>query len=345
MFDLGKKALGLRGVLAVGLLVGALLSVPPTAAAKKTRKPHCKHGYTLKWVKVAKRTKRGMLVRKHGRVVYVRVRRCEKRKSASNPTPTAPGSPTPTIHYQATVNASFTQAPANPLAVTYAYSADATETVGAQQVDLASQGQLPAGILNFYSQQTPGGPQVLFCSMNVGGATTGGHCPVTYSTFGVWHVTTQYVPTGTTAVTGTDAVAIWPFSTTTTLAVTPISCGANSTPSPDDVALACWTIAANIVENGTPVQADVMYSEPTYGWSGGALAGANCPLTLYSTPPPVTYHTWFQCEPGVQGWTMSSPPASFTFTAAFAGFVPTGILSPSNGWAPSTSAPVTVAVP
>jgi hypothetical protein len=128
-------------------------------------------------------------------------------------TTTTTSTPAPAVSYSAKVDPSFTQSATNPLAVTYSYSADATETQDGQATDLAQTDQLPAGVLNFFN----GGQ--LACSMNVGGATSSGACPVTYPSTGTYSVTTQYIPSGTAAVTETDQETISPEPTSTILAV------------------------------------------------------------------------------------------------------------------------------
>jgi hypothetical protein len=185
--------------------------------------PRCRKHYVRREVRVK--------ARRHHKLVWVKESRCVRLKakaknSGKPPLPAAPAPPTPAppaapaapiLRYTATVDASFTQATDDPLAVTYAYSADATSTTtGAQPVDLASIGDLPAGILNFYSPVASGQAVGLVCSMNVGGAVAGGDCTVNYQATGTYDVTIQYIPDGVGAVTDTDTETISPFATSTT---------------------------------------------------------------------------------------------------------------------------------
>lgn len=129
------------------------------------------------------------------------------------PTPTPAGNtgtstpPVPSYSYKAHLDPSFVQSPSNPMAVVYTFTADATETLGATQIDTAQQGILPSGILDLYSQGT------LVCSINVGGSTDGGTCAVSYTSYGTYNVVTEYFPNGVTPVTETDPETISPFST------------------------------------------------------------------------------------------------------------------------------------
>lgn len=198
-----------------------------TASARYYVKHHarCRTHFVRRVVHVRKRH-HGRLVRRHHRVVWVRQVRCvyvapkhraEPKPTVTQPAPTlsAPVTPaTPAVSYQAHVDPTLTQAPADPLAVTYGYSASATSTSGGLTTNLATTGALPAGILNFYSQQTPGGPESLYCSMNVGGAATSGDCPIKYATTGDYQVTTQYIPSAASAVTETDTETVSPYATT-----------------------------------------------------------------------------------------------------------------------------------
>ncbi|MCU1490941.1 MAG: hypothetical protein JWM85_2346, partial [Acidimicrobiaceae bacterium] len=87
--------------------------------------------------------------------------------AATTTTTTSPPA-APKVSYAARVDPTYTQNPNNPFAITWAYSADATATLGNVTTDLASTAQLPSGVLNFYSDG------LLSCSMNVGAGTSGG---------------------------------------------------------------------------------------------------------------------------------------------------------------------------
>jgi hypothetical protein len=110
---------------------------------------------------------------------------------------------------RAAIDPSYTQDPANPLKVTFSYSASETD------------GNLPNGVLSLYwgpSTQS----QTLACSINVGGATTGGQCTITFPAYGTEYVTTTYV-SGTNSATQTDIEDIKnpnPVVTTTTTTTT-----------------------------------------------------------------------------------------------------------------------------
>ena len=223
-----------RSVLVAVVFLSLALAGSAAAASAHSKRQECRTGYTARAV-----TKREV---RHGRSVKVRSVRCvakrHKPKSSStskppttttpvpSPTPTttttpvaapaptpvaAPAPAAPTIHYAASVDPSFVQDPDNPLAVTYSYSADATQTVDDVSTDLAATASLPAGVLNFYS----GG--LLACSMNVGGATSGGACEIDYPSVGTYEVTTQYLPDGTAGVTETESETIDPYPSTTTI--------------------------------------------------------------------------------------------------------------------------------
>lgn len=244
----------------------------------------CRASYRREVVRVRER-RHGRLVRRHGRVVRVRQVRCVYvPPKAATPAPVP--SP-PKVSYRAKVDPTFVQPPTDPLAVTYSYSADATQVSGAQTIDLASTGQLPAGVLNLYSAQTPGGPEALYCSMNVGDATDGGSCPITYSQTGTYAVTTEYIPTAASAVTETDQETISPFGTVTTLSVAPVDCAGQRPPNLEPNAgmqETCYSmVAAADDQNGTPLagSATVSFS----GQAAGMVAlGQPCTLEVAYDP-------------------------------------------------------------
>jgi large repetitive protein len=89
-----------------------------------------------------------------------------------------------------------------PYAVTYTASASATSG-GMPLV------QLPAGVLNFYSDG------LLICSTAVGAAVNTTNCLVNYSTLGKHTVVTEYV-SGTNSATQTNTEDILPFTPTVT---------------------------------------------------------------------------------------------------------------------------------
>lgn len=107
--------------------------------------------------------------------------------------------PTPTPNLAVSLDPTFVQGntPSSYLSATYSFSASASE----QGAPLQS---LPSGVLNFYSDG------LLTCSINVGGATSSGQCPVTYSTYGTHTAVTEYVSGTNSATTGTQNESIQP---------------------------------------------------------------------------------------------------------------------------------------
>lgn len=233
------------------------------------------------------------------------------------------------IRYRASVDPTFTQSVTNPLAVTYQYSAGAF----AGNTNLASTGTLPAGVLNFYSAQTPGGPESLFCSMDVGGFTAAGSCPVTYGQTGAYSVTTQYLPDSVSAVTETDVETISPFATTTTLTATEGTCSSGSPPGYLMVPgpYCSYTLANSVIDqNGNPVGSVVVLSAPLApGGAQGSYISANGSCGLYVTSSWVLSPACnFEVGSGLDD------VGAWPLTAAFPGI---------PGWAPSQAAsPVTV---
>lgn len=272
-----------RAVLLAALLGGALLAgaVVSGHAVAKPRPMRCHHGYIRKRV--------GVRVRRDHRWVWKREPRCVRVKAKKPTAPTGPSGPTgpaggapPTVSYEAKVDPSFTQAPTNPLAVTYGYSADAIQTAGTVSTDLAAVGQLPAGVLNFYSAQSPGGAESLYCSMNVGGSTAAGSCPITYQGTGTYNVTTQYIPNGAAATTETDAETISPFTTTTTLTATQTSC--RPAGGYYDAPYCIYSLTATVTdENGNAVSGPV---EAVFsGTESGGAADGQTVSASFAIPP------------------------------------------------------------
>lgn len=297
-----KRLLALAAAALFLLLAGQAL------ASYYVPKPHhaCKTGYVRKVVRLRPERRHHKIVRRHGKVVWVKQARCYRALK----------------RYQAKVDPTFTQAPSDPLAVTYAYSADATLTSQNGTTDLAATGQLPAGVLNFYSASTPGGPEQLYCSINVGAALIGGSCPVTYTQTGTYAVTTEYVPNSASAVTETDQETISPYSTTTSLAVTPGACGASD----------CHYTLTNTVkdQNGNAVglQVALLIGPSTGQQPEGELVPANGSCTVDVTASWVTSTDCnFQAGSGLYD------AASWSVSASYGG---------QPGWASSTSQPVTL---
>jgi hypothetical protein len=288
----------MRRIISAAVLFVAILSV---AAAPATARGHHHH-----------RCRSGHVRRHH---------RCVRRHRRVS---TAPAR----VRYGTKVDPSFTQSAGNPLAVTYAYSADATATVNGVVTDLAATGQLPAGVLNFYSQTTPGGgPEQLFCSMNVGGATTAGQCPITYAQPGTYDVTTQYVPDAGSAVTQTDAETISPYGTVVSLSATRTGCGNSSC----DYELA----SAVTDQNGAAVPAQLSLTADPHCPPCGAIPNYSASTTIPTgSCSIVVTSTWIQSSDcGFELGNSADDAMSWTLTAAYAG---------TPGYTPSASAPATV---
>ena len=137
---------------------------PVNEYVPRNAKAHCKSHYV-------KKTK---TVKKHKLVV------CVHRTPRAKANPEAAR----TVHLHAHLNQSIVQEPMNPLHVTYSDSAGATVGLGAGPE--AAEPNLPVGILALYSDG------LLACWFEVGGTTTGGKCPVTYSVFGTHTVVVTY---------------------------------------------------------------------------------------------------------------------------------------------------------
>jgi len=222
-------------------------------------------------------------------------------------TTTPPAKVTPV--YTAHVDPTFVQDPSNPLAVTYTYSASSNES------------PLPSGILNLI---TPGGSQPNPCSIEVGASVSSGTCLVSYPATGGYQVTTQYIPTGLTAITDTESVTIDPYSTTTAVTLT----GGAS----------LWTTTATVTDqNGNTVPLD-------YVGGGGPLSitftDATTGSVVYSgqfgAKPDGSFSFWFAngalYDPSALA--LVNMAHSFSLTISYAG---------ANGYSASTS--IAVAIP
>lgn len=199
------------------LIICAALTLLTASTAAASTKPACRvpnlKGDTLAQARhklAAAHCELGKIAGAHGGKVTTQIPRAGRKEKPG--TKVAVTLQRMKISYKATVDPTFVQDPTNPLQVTYTYDADAVEVANGNTENLGQIGQLPAGILNFYSQGT------LECSMNVGGAVYSGTCTVTYPNTGTYTVETQYIPNGVTAVLETDQETIEPFSTTVDLA-------------------------------------------------------------------------------------------------------------------------------
>ncbi len=189
------------------VLVIAALMLPATAEAqpakpkpvkqyvlKRPKREHCKAHYVKKISKVKKR--------EHGRTVKFRETFCvyvAPKKAAATAPATVMG-----VAAHARLDG-FRQNAADPLVVTYSYSASADQLGG----DVAS--SLPSGVLVFYSDG------LLVCSLNVGGAVTSGECTVTYGSYGTHTANVVYTSGAASTTTGVESVSIEPPPVTATL--------------------------------------------------------------------------------------------------------------------------------
>jgi hypothetical protein len=194
----------------VPIILGLTLALAPAASGKQyilkhPKREHCRAHYVKRVEKI--KTRRHHWVVKVRRVVCVY--HAPKRLALADPVRV--------VKFHAHLDPSFTRDPANPFKVTFAYSASATsEPSGTVAISAAAEPvALPEGVLQFYNDG------VLACSKNVGGATAGGECPITYSKLGEHTVTTIYTSAeGKGAATSTETEKVEPFSTTVRGAVT-----------------------------------------------------------------------------------------------------------------------------
>jgi len=229
------------------------------------------------------------------------------------PSITAPPSaaaPKPSFTLHAKLDPSFTQNAGNPLAVTYDYSASANKLT-----DGVSQGEpsLPSGVLELYSEG------LLACSMDVGGATGEGQCPVTYGSYGTHTVIVEYLSGEASGTTGDEAERIEP---------------------PDVTVQKVWTAGAASMTI-TKDTASVKLSAPSFdGATSVGLTdnlGDTCVAAVSGTQ--ATCSMTVSGEPS--GLTVSYPGGTTTrHTEAFA---PGGEREVTEEWAPQT-VPVTPSV-
>lgn len=303
-----KTALTLAAMLAFAGVAHAKFYVPKAHQA-------CRAGYERREVRILERRPiivrnrvEWRIVRRHHRAVRVMQARCYQLPvrtttappvKTTKPTMPAPAG-TPAVRYTAHVDPSFVQSQSDARAVTYTYSADATATQpDGTTTDMASSGQLPAGVLNFYSNSAPGGPESLYCSINVGGSTTSGACPIDYGDTGTYQVTTEYVPNSASAVTETDSETVSPYATTTTASAVAGTPTNNSTPITLDAAVTdpygdsvaqgqqvAYTLTdettAMVVESftvapGVAAACNVIVSVSGGGSGNATLFNSNCP--------------------------------------------------------------------
>ena len=174
-------------------------------------------------------------------------------------TPTTPNTPT-AVRLRAHLDPSFTQNPANPLIVTYSYSASAEQ----EGVKLAT-ANLPSGVLAFYSEG------LLICSMNVGAGVSGGECTIDYSSYGSHQVNVIYSSGESSTTTGTESVTIAPPVVTLSLGV-----GVRSHTNPFAITYTVGASAEGTLPNGTlTLKAGEGICSMTVG---STASGGNCPI-------------------------------------------------------------------
>ncbi len=200
---------------------------------------HCKAHYVKKIETVKKR--------EHGRAVKLRETVCVyvKPKAAATMPASTPTAPAPTVSLKARLD-SVEQSPANPFAVTYIYSASATETLSGITKPAPT---LPQGVLDLYADG------LLACSINVGASTASGECPVRES-MGAHTIIVTYT-SGAASATETTVQQIEPFATaatSTTLQVTDEGCTVTATPLIEGTNTTCvYTMAVSFDEPDGPV--------------------------------------------------------------------------------------------
>lgn len=195
-----------RKLLLLPLLLAFLLPAIASAAPRRyvlkhPRREHCRAHYTKKIESLEEHKHHRTIKRRETVCVYV----APKKKIVAPATVRAPSR---TVRLHAHLDPSFVRDPTNPFKVTYSYSASATsESIGDA---LSSEpALLPEGFLSLYNNGR------LACAINVGGSTTGGECPVTYTTLGSQTIVTTYT-SGSTSATETNTENVEPFATTTT---------------------------------------------------------------------------------------------------------------------------------
>ena len=176
----------------------------------------CRTNYRREVVRIRERH-HGHLVRRHGRLVYVRQARCvyvEPVPPVTSPTPV----PTLTPVVRATIDPAYTQNTSDNLRVTWSYSASDTS------------GDLPTGTLALSVQEPNAAGSSGGCSMDVGGTLTGGTCTQELPHYGDWAVTVTYAGASITVAPATSTeiedieplprAPVAPIATTTSLSVT-----------------------------------------------------------------------------------------------------------------------------
>jgi hypothetical protein len=292
-YDRMMRPWGVLAILAVGLVV-APASATASASASNTpaseyrlRHPargHCRAHY--------QRVTRTVRVHRHGRRLRIRRTFCVRRRSG--PAAAQPAAIVSQVHL-----APLAQTPNEPLRVTYSFSATASEQAGSTKKPVA----LPKGVVELFD----GGN--LVCAVNVGGAVTGGSCPVTYENFGAHTIVVTYL--GPSSSTETQTEQVNPFPTSTTLALEgPYKCAANHETEPE--AESCWwTASALTTDQFGHAPAEGSTAIEIKGSGGGSAVG---PTVLGGQPTnafgPVTFA--LVREHGKQGWRCSERLGALT---------------------------------
>ena len=201
-------------------VLASLLWFAASAQAHARHRTHhplrCRSGFTRETVRVPER-RHGRIVRRHHRIVFVRVERCERRRTVKPATPdpvTLPAPPTSTPApapasvlpvVRASIDPSYTQDPTDNLKVTWTYSASAGTSAA-----------LPTGTLSLNVTEPGHVGSSGGCTMNVTAAVTGGTCTQELPNYGAWNVTVSYTGASTTVApaSSTDTETIEPLPAT-----------------------------------------------------------------------------------------------------------------------------------
>ena len=196
-----SKLAALAAILASLVVPAVAQAKAPAKPVKQYRpKPHarCRAHYVRRVETIKGRSRGHAYKARETFCVYVVPQRPKKL-----PLPDTPSLPSPAVRsvkLHAHLDPTFTQSEWDPTAITYLYSASATEEAEGKS---AQAPMLPEGVLSLYSDG------LLECAMNVGGAVTGGQCAATQ---GVGpHTLIATYASGTLSTAETETVAIPPF--------------------------------------------------------------------------------------------------------------------------------------
>jgi hypothetical protein len=183
-------------------LTGSALAANPPKSYVLPKHHRCRAHYVKRVEKVKRR--------EHGRTIKVKRTVCvyvapkvvpHVAPVVAGPSATVASPASPSFTLRARLDPSFTQNPSHPLAVTYDYSASAQRlTDGVSQAEP----DLPSGVLELYSDG------LLACSMDVGGSTGEGECPVGYSSYGEHTVIVVYLSGEASGTSGDESERIEP---------------------------------------------------------------------------------------------------------------------------------------